>query len=748
MPKTTHTKTLTLTALALTTFFTTLTPATATDTPATDQAIEHLTQTGASVAEETNRLIVTLKDETTNKDVLAHDASALTDALDDATLVKDQVAGDTSTIVLETDTLLNEQEQKQTIAQLEADPRIESVTPDRLVRAISAAATTEPYYPRLWAFAASQMNAAPAWASGYTGAGQTIGLVDTGYSNHPDLRAPIASWDFVSSTALSNDGNGRDSDARDMGNNNANANWHGTFIYGQLAAQVNNIGVTGIAHGANVNVARAMGLYGWGYETDMADAIVWEAGGTVVGAPTNPAPATVINASFAWPSATCTPAMSKAINYALSKNIPVVVAAGNDGINANGVTPANCYRAIVVGASTSWGTLTAYSNWGSMLDVVAPGGTTGNDIFSTSNTGFSSIGSPTYGTKNGTSMAAPYVTGTIALMKQANPSLTVEQIRQILTSTGKNLAGYKLVDTGAAVARAAALAPAPQYKLVPGLGIEAAYWRYGGRSVFGAPTSNEFTSAGGVIQNFERGVLYWSAATGAHPVNFAGGIGARYAAGGFERAYGFPVFAETAITGGAMQKFRTVNGGYTAFYWTPTHHRTHTVWENGAIGGKFTREGGTGTYGFPSEDERAVANGARQTFVLGTNVTRFFWAPNTGVNLINGRGAINALWEANGGVNRHGFPATNEVAAGGGGVTQLFRTSTGAETVYTWSPSAGTHTLNGRGAIYWHWRNTGFTSLYGYPTSDETYTGNGVYQVNFSSGKTINWSSARGIWVS
>lgn len=70
MPKTTHTKTLTLTALALATFFTTLTPATATDTPATDQAIEQLTQTGTSVAEETNRLIVPLKDETTNKDVL------------------------------------------------------------------------------------------------------------------------------------------------------------------------------------------------------------------------------------------------------------------------------------------------------------------------------------------------------------------------------------------------------------------------------------------------------------------------------------------------------------------------------------------------------------------------------------------------------------------------------------------------------------------------------------------------------
>ncbi|WP_418950787.1 hypothetical protein [Rothia nasimurium] len=56
--------------------------------------------------------------------------------------------------------------------------------------------------------------------------------------------------------------------------------------------------------------------------------------------------------------------------------------------------------------------------------------------------------------------------------------------------------------------------------------------------------------------------------------------------------------------------------------------------------------------------------------------------------------------------------------------------------------------VNGRGAIYAHWRNTGFTSVYGYPVSDEVHAGNGVYEVRFSSGKTINWSSTRGIWVS
>ncbi|MFW0120383.1 S8 family serine peptidase [Rothia sp. P5764] len=727
-----------------------------TDLPAyanNNSDIQHVvekTDENTTILGATDRLIVTLKDENTNKDALAHEASNLTNTVDNTTLIKDQVADDTSTIVLETDTLLTPQEQSETIAQLETDPRIESVEPDRLVKAISASPTTEPYYPRLWAFSASYLSPNTAWTKGYTGKGQTVAIIDTGFSYHPDLKTPIASYDFVSSTALSRDGNGRDSDARDVGNNDTNANWHGTFIHGQIAAQINGQGITGIAPDAEIIMARALGDKGLGYESDMADAIIWSAGGTINGVPNIPRPATVINASFAWPSATCSPTMSKAINYALNRNIPVVVAAGNNAVDAAGISPANCYRAIVVGASTSWGTLTAYSNYGSTLDVLAPGGTTGNDIFSTTNTGYSSIGSPTYGTKNGTSMSTPYVSGTIALMRQANPGMTIEQIRQTLVSTGKAVGPYRQIDTGAATTRAVAMAPAPvsTYSLIPGSGIEAAYWRYGGRAVFGEPTSSEFRLRGGAAaQNFSNGrTLYWSASKGAHPVYWRGGIGAKYKAGGFENRYGYPLFGETGIPGGAMQKFATASGAVTAFYWTPSHHRTHTVWENGGIGSRFTREGGTGTYGFPSEDETPIYHGYRQIFASGTTEARFYWAPNTGTKVVNGRGAIFARWVGNGGIPVHGFPATDEVEAGAGGVTQLFRTAHGVETVYTWSPGTGTHTLYGRGAIYWHWRNNGFTSVYGYPVTDEAYVGNGVYQVRFSSGRAISWSAARGIF--
>lgn len=751
MPKTNYTTRLTLTALALTSLFTPLSPAVATDTGAVEQTIEKLAQNPqATVAQETNRLIITLTDEAVNKQEVAQSVADVATAVDDATLLKEQVAADTSTVVIETDTLLDPTEQATTIAQLEADPRIESVTPSRLIKAISSTPTAEPYYPRLWAFGAQYTNAEAMWKTGYTGKGITIGIADTGFAYHPDVKNPVAAYDFVSSPSLSLDGNGRDTDARDMGNHDANANWHGPFIHGQIAAQPNGYGVVGLAYDANIVTARTLGYKGLGYEDDMADSIIWLTGGAINGVPANPRPVSVINASFAWPSAKCSPIMAKAITYAAERNVPVVVAAGNNAVNANGISPANCYRAIVVGASTSWGTLTAYSNWGPMLDVVAPGGTTGNDIISTTNTGFSSIGSPTYGPKNGTSMAAPYVTGTIAGMQQAYRGITLEQIRQTLQSTGKNIAGYKQVNSAQAVLAAKALKPAPAFSLIPGSGIEAAYYRYGGSTVFGAPTGNEFgVRDGGAVQNFtNHRSIYWSPRTGGQPVYWAGGIGARYAAGGYENTYGFPTMAETGIQGGALQKFTRANGATTALYWSQTTGRTHTVWEPGAIGGKFTRDGATNTYGFPTEDEVPVAYGARQTFAQGNSIIRLFWAPNTGVNLVNGRGAINALWEANGGVTRHGFPATNEVSAGGGGVTQIFRTSAGAETVYTWSPGAGTHTVNGRGAIYAHWRNTGFTSLYGYPTSDEAYTGNGVYQVNFSSGKTINWSSARGIWVS
>ncbi|MBD4385574.1 S8 family serine peptidase, partial [Xanthomonas citri pv. citri] len=93
--------------------------------------------------------------------------------------------------------------------------------------------------------------------------------------------------------------------------------------------------------------------------------------------------------------------MQNAINRMHKINVPLVVAAGNAAKSANLAAPANCGGAIVVGATNSHNQLTGYSNWGPMLDVVAPGGDAGAPIWSTVNTGTYSIGKPSYGDLSG-----------------------------------------------------------------------------------------------------------------------------------------------------------------------------------------------------------------------------------------------------------------------------------------------------------------------------------------------------------
>ncbi|MEU7992418.1 hypothetical protein [Rothia amarae] len=212
---------------------------------------------------------------------------------------------------------------------------------------------------------------------------------------------------------------------------------------------------------------------------------------------------------------------------------------------------------------------------------------------------------------------------------------------------------------------------------------------YGHASTLGAPTTNEFSTVdGGAAQNFRNNTtVYWTDATGAHAVNYSGGIGAAYRAGGYENGHGYPMFDETAIAGGAMQKFKNVSTGrVTAFYWAP-NTGTYKVWEPGAIGGRFTREGGTGKYGFPVANESDMPEG---------------------------------------------------------GATQTFRRSDGSETAFYWSAQTGTHTLVGKGALNNAYKNWGSVEKFGYPVTDETVQKDGTVTVKFSKGKTLSWSPITG----
>jgi serine protease len=207
-------------------------------------------------------------------------------------------------------------------------------------------------------------------------------------------------------------------------------------VAGTIAALTNNgTGVAGVAYGAKVVPVRVLGKCG-GYTSDIADGIIWASGGTVSGVPNIAARAQVINMSLGG-SGACDTTTQNAINSARSRGTVVVVAAGNESQNASNSNPANCAGVIAVAATNKSGGKASYSNYGTIVDVAAPGGDTGAGILSTLNAGTTSPGADSYASYMGTSMATPHVAGVVALMLSANPNLTPDDVAAKLKSTAR-----------------------------------------------------------------------------------------------------------------------------------------------------------------------------------------------------------------------------------------------------------------------------------------------------------------------
>lgn len=355
------------------------------------------------------------------------------------------------------------------VAEYQADPQVAYVVPDRLNKPLATPNDTE--YSKQWDLfeATAGMNVPGAWDV-TTGSGVTVAVIDTGYVTHSDLGANIVGgYDFISDTAVSNDGNGRDSNPADTGDwttdgqcasdwTATTSSWHGTHVAGTIAAVTNNSkGVAGIAYGAKVSPLRVLGQCG-GYDSDIIDAITWASGGTVSGVPANTNVAKVINMSLGG-SGACSSATQSAINAAVNRGTSVVVAAGNENQNASNSSPANCNNVISVAALGRSGSKAYYSNFGSSVDIAAPGGetrtTTANGILSTLNTGTQGPSSETYEYYQGTSMAAPHIAGLAALMKSANASLTPAQIESAIRTNSRALPGTCSGGCGAGLADAA-----------------------------------------------------------------------------------------------------------------------------------------------------------------------------------------------------------------------------------------------------------------------------------------------------
>ncbi|TXD43593.1 S8 family serine peptidase [Xanthomonas campestris] len=359
------------------------------------------------------------------------------------------------------DRALDRAEAETLMRQLAADPNVQSVEVDQILHA-----TLTPNDTRLseqWAFGTTNagLNIRSAWDKA-TGSGTVVAVIDTGIASHADLNANIlAGYDFISSATTARDGNGRDSNPADEGDwyaanecgagiPAASSSWHGTHVAGTVAAVTNNTtGVAGTAYGAKVVPVRVLGKCG-GSLSDIADAIVWASGGTVSGIPANANPAEVINMSLGG-GGSCSATMQNAINGAVSRGTTVVVAAGNDASNVSGSLPANCANVIAVAATTSAGAKASYSNFGTGIDVSAPG----SAILSTLNSGTTTPGSASYASYNGTSMASPHVAGVVALVQSVAPTaLTPAAVETLLKNTARALPGACSGGCGAGIVNA------------------------------------------------------------------------------------------------------------------------------------------------------------------------------------------------------------------------------------------------------------------------------------------------------
>ena len=294
-----------------------------------------------------------------------------------------------------------------------------------------------------------------------------VAVVDTGLQmTHPDIAASAniaPGWDMVSDPRMGNDGDGRDSDPNDPGDlcnpavPGSADSFHGTHVAGTIGAAASNNGA-GVAGGAwNVKIVpvRALGKCG-GRLSDINDAIRWAAGlipaeGEDGSEVWNDNPADIINLSIGL-FEYCPASLQDAIDSVTDRGAVVVSAAGNARIDTAYYAPGGCDNVISVAAGNALGEITAYSNFGDGVDILAPGGEMARDDDNDSRPdGILSTKASTdcydpvtgeavqdcyYAYEQGTSMAAPHVSAALALLKARTPDATSDElVSELLAAT-------------------------------------------------------------------------------------------------------------------------------------------------------------------------------------------------------------------------------------------------------------------------------------------------------------------------
>lgn len=282
-----------------------------------------------------------------------------------------------------------------------------------LLEGVEGETLSDAYYEDQWWMPA--IGASAAWNTGLTGAGVTVGFVDSGIrATHEDLNgANISGMNFYS---------------RDNGTYTSESSGHGTFCAGIVAAQPDNgKGLAGLAPGVKIRMYRAFkGMEG--YELDVANAIYRAADDGCQ----------VLNLSFGI--AQDLPTLREAVEYAAEKGVILVAAVGNDKVQTL-MYPAAYDCVIGVGSVEPDLTRSAFSHYNESVFVTAPGG----KMVGLGYTADDSYRMDAEAANNsGTSYATPVVVALAALALEADPDLTAAQFADLLKATAADQgdAGY------------------------------------------------------------------------------------------------------------------------------------------------------------------------------------------------------------------------------------------------------------------------------------------------------------------
>ena len=310
------------------------------------------------------------------------------------------------------------------IASLQQSGLVEYIEEDQPLEALEI--PNDPQYNQQWAL--TKINAPAAWEISKSGANTQIAILDSGVTkSHADLQGKVILEANFSDDTTVEDRFG-----------------HGTHVAGIAAAATNNsTGIAGIGQESQIMSGKVLNRYGRGYYSWLVNALYWAADSG----------AEVINMSIG--GSTGSQALQDAVDYAWNKGVVLVAAAGNSHSQSL-VYPASYSHVIAVAATDKTDQKAYFSNYGSWVDLAAPG----VSILSLDDNGG-------YITQTGTSMAAPHVSGVAALLWGTTWGTNNQSVVDRLYTTAIPVSGtskywqHGRVDAAAALGTTAMPNPSP-----------------------------------------------------------------------------------------------------------------------------------------------------------------------------------------------------------------------------------------------------------------------------------------------